>query len=117
MAIDRREGVSHEKELVRAAEDAYDRAWCAGVAVGREAIRQVLGASLASEGSGSQHRSSLKRITFVRRDIAIVDEDAVITGRRLEDPLAHAFTDVVGRSDDDRWVIAHVRAYHFQASK
>lgn len=128
--------MTRNEDLVRAVEASYDAAWCAGdvegllkclspdavlvnprgqVAVGHEAIRKALGGFLFGEAAGSLHRSSLNRIAFLREDVAIVDGHAVITLRGVQDPLEHPFTDVLVRDEDDRWLIAHVRAYHFEA--
>lgn len=127
------EGVRREEELVLAVEAAYDRAWCSGnvdalvsclsrdavlinprgqVAVGHDAIREVLGAFLSTEAKGSLHRSSVHRVTFVREDVAVVDGHAVIELPGAEADVEHPFTDILVR-DDERWLIAHVRAHRF----
>lgn len=127
-AVERREA------LVLAVEAAYDRAWSSGdldalteclrrdavlvnprgqVAVGHAAIRDALGRFLASEAKGSKHRSTVSRITFVRDDVAVVDGDATIELPGGGAAHRHPFTDILVR-DHERWVIAHVRAYHFE---
>lgn len=120
---------------VRATEEAYDRAWCAGdldalmdclardavlvsprgeVAIGEDAIRRALGEVLRREAPGSTHRSTIDRVSFVGDDVVVVDGRAEIgDGPRPADgamPLQHEFTDILVRVGE-RWVIAHVRAY------
>ncbi|HSH60089.1 MAG TPA: hypothetical protein VK988_10690 [Acidimicrobiales bacterium] len=52
---------------------------------------------------------------FIRPDVAIVDGHASISLRESEHLLEHPFTDVLVRDDEYHWVIAQVRAYHFEA--
>lgn len=84
-----RDAVEKREATVLAVEAAYDHAWGAAdldalleclshdavlvnprgqVAVGHNAIREALGTFLASEAKGSEHRSTVSRITFVRED-------------------------------------------------
>lgn len=119
---------------VWAVEEAYDQAWCRGdldgllgcltsdavvvnprgeVAVGAREIREALGGFLAGEGSGTNHHSTLERISVVTDAVVVVDGQAVLSpraGREDQTTLSHAFTDVLRRSGD-AWLIAHVRAY------
>jgi uncharacterized protein (TIGR02246 family) len=118
---------------VRAVEQAYDRAWCAGdldaliecfttdavlvsprgqVAIGENAIRDVLGAFLEREAHGSRHESAMDRIAFVGDDVAVVDGHAVIASGSAAPLLEHPFTDILVRTESG-WLIAHVRAYKF----
>jgi uncharacterized protein (TIGR02246 family) len=122
-----------DEARVRAIENAYDRAWCAGdldalvecfahdavlvnprgqVAVGHRAIREALGSFLTREASDSRHLSTIDRIAFVSDDVAIVDGHARIESRFDTLRIDHPFTDVVVRAEGG-WVIAHVRAYVF----
>ena len=122
-----------EEERIRAVENAYDRAWSGGdldslmqclsadavlvnprgeVAVGEQAIRSVLGTFLSGEATGSQHRSIVNRIAFVRPDVAVVDGTATVSFRSSDSVLQHPFTDVLVNGESG-WVIAHVRAYFF----
>lgn len=133
VATGQRDPLERRKAAVVAVEAAYDRAWGAGdldalvgclchdavlvnprgdVAVGHDAIREALGTFLASEVKGLTHRSTVSRITFVRDDVAVVDGEATVELPGGGPALRHAFTDLVVR-DDDRWAIAHVRAYQF----
>lgn len=116
---------------VRGVEEAYDRSWCAGdlgalmacisadavlvnprgeAAVGKDAIRRVLGRLLQGEAAGSRHQSHLERVSFARGDVAVVDGWAEVSGGGLERPMRHRFTDVLVR-EDGGWLILHVRAY------
>ena len=123
-----------EEEQVRAVEAAYDRAWCAGdldgimrclthdavlvnprgeVAIGTDDIRGALDTFLAGEAAGSEHESTLERISFLTDDIAVVDGRAVISLPTEESDrrtLEHVFTDILQRTDG-AWRIAHIRAY------
>jgi len=83
------------------------------VAVGHDAIRTALRTFLAGEAKGSRHRSQVSRVTFVREDVAVVDGHATIELPDAKAPLQHPFTDILVR-DEERWTIAHVRAYHFE---
>lgn len=135
MTVDGAEGVASAEESVRAVEAAYDEAWCAGdldalmeclstdavlvnprgqVAVGHEAIRHALGMFLAGEARASRHRSTLTRITFIRHDVSVVDGHAAISFSEADRVLEHPFTDILVRHETGRWVISHVRAYHFE---
>ena len=112
-------------------EAAYDRAWCAGdiealmecfsrdavvvnprgeVAVGEDAIRQVVGSFLRREAAGSRHESQLERVSFVGDDVAVVDGWVEIAGGSLGSPIQHRFTDILVR-ERRRWLLLHVRAY------
>jgi uncharacterized protein (TIGR02246 family) len=123
-----------DEARVLAVEDAYDRAWCAGdidapmqcftadavlvsprgqVAIGTEAIRELLGAFLTVEAHASSHESTMDRITFAGDDVAVFDGHAAIVTQSDVPVLAHPFTDVLVRTDSG-WRIAHVRAYHFE---
>ena len=125
-----------DEAAVRAVEDAYDRAWGEGdldalmacltpdavllsprgdVAVGDDEIRQLLGAFLATEAQGSEHRNIVDRISFIGDDVAIVDARAVISGGNGL-LIEHAFTDILVKRDGT-WRIAHIRAYHFDADR
>ena len=83
------------------------------VAAGHDAIRQALGSFLAGEARGSQHRSALHRITFVRQDVAVVDGVASISVQGAGQVLEHPFTDIVVRDEFGHWLISHVRTYQF----
>jgi uncharacterized protein (TIGR02246 family) len=123
-----------DREPVLAVEAAYDASWCAGdlqglmgclsddavlvnprgeVAVGHDAIRTALGTFLAGEARGSTHRSEVSLVTFIRHDVAVVDGDATIELPDARATLRHPFTDILVRHEN-RWKIAHVRAYHFE---
>lgn len=121
-----------DEDAVRATEDAYNLAWGNGdldgllacltpdavlvsprgdVAVGEHEIRQLLGAFLSTEAQGSEHRSIVDRINFIGNDVAVLDARAVISGDGGL-LIEHAFTDILVRREG-RWLIAHIRAYHF----
>lgn len=123
-----------DEASVWAVEEAYDQAWCRGdldglmgcltadavvvnprgeVAIGASEIREALGGFLAGEGSGTNHQSTLERISVVTDAVVVVDGQAVLSpraGGMHQTTLTHAFTDVLRRSGDS-WLIAHVRAY------
>lgn len=119
--------------LVEAVEANYDAAWSGGdldglmecftpdavvvnprgeIADGERAVRRAIGSFLEGQAKGSQHRSTIERIAFVRDDVAVVDGHATISFRSDDPELRHAFTDVLVERAG-RWAIAHVRAYHF----
>jgi uncharacterized protein (TIGR02246 family) len=121
---------------VRAVEEKYDSAWSAGdldammdcftvdavlvsprgqIAIGEEAIRDLLGKFLASEARASRHQSTVDRIAFLGDDVAVVDAHATIATGSGASLLEHPFTDILVRRESD-WLIAHVRAYHFEPS-
>jgi uncharacterized protein (TIGR02246 family) len=137
MTTDTPDPEARAEELVRGVEDAYDRAWCAGdleallacfdpaavlvnprgqVAVGLDDIRAALGGFLGGEARGSEHRSTLERVTFVRDDVAVVDGRAVVSIPGTGAPLVHRFTDVLVTDGTGRWVIAAVRAYGLEGA-
>lgn len=123
----------NDEAAIRSIEAAYDSAWGAGdlaslmsllepdvtiispmgeTSVGATEARRLLRAFLDERGLGSSHTSRTKRISFVSDDVALFDGEATIAGPNLGEPLVHDFTDVLVRRED-RWRIAHVRAYVF----
>jgi uncharacterized protein (TIGR02246 family) len=127
--------MSPEESEIRRVEALYDTAWrhgdidgllaClradavlvnprGGVARGHEEIRRMLGSYLADEARGTQHSSEILRIEYATDTVALVDGEAHIArpgdGRAAPYLLVHGFTDVLVRNDN-RWLIAHVRAY------
>ena len=118
---------------IRTVETTYDRAWgSADVAammsllepdvvivspmgetrVGASEARRLLQDFLSGAGLGSTHTSRPRRISFVSGDVALFDGQATIEGPNLPESLVHDFTDVFIRREN-RWRIAHVRAYVF----
>jgi hypothetical protein len=83
------------------------------VAIGKEAIRDLLGAFLTTEAHASRHQSTTDRITFAGDDVAVFDGHAAIATGSDAPLLEHPFTDILVRMESG-WRIAHVRAYHFQ---
>ena len=128
-----------DEAAVRAVEAAYDRAWAAGdldavlacfvddavlvnprgqVAIGAREVRAALSGFLSGEGRDTEHESVITRVSFVGRDVAVVDGHAVIRRRGAAGsgpPFEHPFTDVLVRTDRGGWAIAHVRAYRFES--
>jgi uncharacterized protein (TIGR02246 family) len=129
-------GVTTDEAAIRALEAAYDRAWDAadlpalmrlladGVVVvdplgrtstGRDEVERMLAAVLDGFGKGSTHASVIELVSFVTDTVALADGEAVIVGFRDAEggeqaPFHHRFTDVVVKSRDGDWRIAHVRA-------
>ena len=120
-------------DAILAVEAGYDVAWCGGdldelircfaddavlinprgeAAVGTGEIRARLGAFLQGEARGSRHASRVTRVSFLTPDVAIVDGEATISNAAAFGSLEHRFTDIFIRGDQ-RWLIAHVRAYAF----
>lgn len=81
-----------------------------GTSVGAPEARRLLSDFLTGEGAGSTHTSRCKRVSFVTDDVALFDGQATIAGPNLAQPIVHDFTDVFVKRDD-RWRIAHIRAY------
>jgi uncharacterized protein (TIGR02246 family) len=123
-----------DEDSVRAVEEEYDRAWGAGdldalmacltvdavlvsprgqIAIGEEAIRDLLGTFLAGEARASRHQSTVDRIAFLGDDVAVVDAHATIATGASTSLLEHPFTDILVRGESG-WRIAHIRAYHFE---
>lgn len=125
--------VNDVEAAVRAVEVSYDREWNDGnlegildcltpdavlvnprgqTAVGREQVRAVLSAFLATEAQGTEHHSEILRVSIMSPEVAVVDGVATITRGPGAVLVAHPFTDVLS-CNEEGWRIAHVRAYAF----
>jgi uncharacterized protein (TIGR02246 family) len=128
--------VKTDEEAIRALEAAYDRAWDAAdlpalmrlfaddvvvvdplgrTSTGRDDVERMLGAVLGGFGTGSTHSSTIDLVSFVTDAVALADGVALIVGLKDAEggplpPFLHRFTDVVVKTGESDWRIAHVRA-------
>lgn len=61
---------------------------------------------------GSIHKTKIIRIHFPKNDVAVVDGEAKLTMKKLEEGnvLTHRYTDVMIKNGD-RWLTSDTRAY------
>jgi uncharacterized protein (TIGR02246 family) len=86
------------------------------IAVGAQEIRERVGSFLRGNAKGSRHTSRAVRVSFVSRDVAVVDGEASVHGAAALGSLNHKFIDILVRQDNC-WNLAHVRAYDLQKTE
>ncbi len=85
------------------------------VITGKTAFIQTISTLFRGSFKGSTHETTVRRIHFLKEDVAVVDGEATLTllnPRDRNSPLTHHYTDVMIK-EDNRWLIADTRAYVF----